>query len=95
MECSGKCCRHSESHSDKCETTAGSVEQRDYIHRQNQREYNKHMRPNVHRERGPQRKETNGATESFLYTNKSAKFVFPRPSSTTDFSTSKTGTMIF
>ena len=47
---------------------------------QNQHEYNRHTQPNIHSE---QRKQANSAIELF----KSAKFVFPRPSSTIDFAT--------
>ena len=88
---SGRCCRHSASHSGKCETKAGSEQQQqEFIMRtkpaHNQHESNRHTQQNKNSVRGPQRKQANSAIESFLSTFKSTKFVFPRSSSTTDFS---------
>ena len=55
--------------------------------RPNQHKYNRHAQPNTHSEHGPQRKQANSTIHLFLWTTKSAKFVFPWPSSTTNIST--------
>ena len=61
---SGRCCRHSASHSGEWETTSGSVRRttRIYFADQTSTETahsNRHTQPNIHSARGPQRKQAN------------------------------------
>ena len=59
----------------------------EFFCRPNQHEDNGHTQPHIHSKHRPQRKLANGTIDSFFQTTKSAKFVFPPPSQTTDIST--------
>ena len=59
-----------------------------YFCRPNQHKDSRHTQSNIHSERGPQRKQANDTINSICRdTTNSAKFAFPRPSSTTAIST--------